>query len=80
VGHAVLNLGAGRRTKEDTIDPSVGATVHVAVGTRVQAGEPLVTIHAASEVDADAAEAMLRQAIQVGEGDVAPRPLFLDES
>ncbi len=80
VGHAVLNLGAGRRTKEDTIDPSVGAIVHVAVGTPVQAREPLVTIHAASEVDADAAEAMLRQAIQVGEGDVAPRPLFLDES
>ena len=80
VGHAVLNLGAGRRTKEDTIDPSVGAIVHVAVGTPVQIGEPLVTIHAASEADADAAEAMLRQAIQVGEGDVAPRPLFLDES
>lgn len=80
VGHAVLNLGAGRRTKEDVIDPRVGAIVHVAVGTRVQAGEPLVTIHAASEADADAAEAMLRQAIQVGEGEVAPRPLFLDES
>lgn len=80
VGHAVLNLGAGRRTKEDVIDPRVGAIVHVAVGTRVQAREPLVTIHTASETDADAAEAMLRQAIQVGEGDVAPRPLFLDES
>lgn len=79
VGHAVLNLGAGRRIKEDVIDPRVGAIVHVAVGTRVQAGEPLVTVHAASEADADAAEAMLRQAIQVGEGDVAPRPLFLDE-
>jgi len=80
VGHAVLNLGAGRRTKEDVIDPRVGAIVHVAVGTRVQAGEPLVTIHAASEADADAAEAMLRQAIQVGEAEVAPRRLFLDES
>lgn len=80
VGHAVLNLGAGRRTKEDVIDPRVGATVHVAVGTRVQAGDPLITIHAASEADADAAEAMLRQAIQVGEAEVAPRRLFLDES
>lgn len=80
VGHAVLNLGAGRRTKEDVIDPRVGAIVHVAVGTRVQAGEPLVTIHAASEADADAAEVMLRQAIQVGEAEVAPRRLFLDES
>ncbi len=80
VGHVVLNLGAGRRTKEDTIDPSVGAVVHVAVGTRVRAGDSLVTIHAASEADADAAEAMLRQAIKVGEAEVAPRPLFLDES
>jgi thymidine phosphorylase len=80
VGHAVLNLGAGRSTKEDVIDPRVGAIVHVAVGTRVQAGEPLVTIHSASEADADAAGAMLRQAIQVGEAEVAPRPLFLDES
>jgi pyrimidine-nucleoside phosphorylase len=78
VGHAVLNLGAGRRTKADQIDPRVGAEVHVAVGTPVAAGEPLVTIHAASEADADAAESLLREAIRVSDAEVAPRPLFLD--
>lgn len=78
VGHAVLNLGAGRRTKADQIDPRVGAEVHVAVGTPVAAGEPLVTIHAAGEADADAAESLLRGAIRVSDAGVTPRPLFLD--
>jgi thymidine phosphorylase len=50
----------------------------VAVGTPVAAGEPLVTIHAASEADADAAESLLREAIRVSDAEVAPRPLFLD--
>jgi pyrimidine-nucleoside phosphorylase len=45
VGSAVGRLGGGRRQKGDAIDVGVGATVHLAVGDAVAAGDALVTLH-----------------------------------
>ncbi len=45
VGVAGLLLGAGRETKESTIDPAVGLEVLAKIGDRVDAGQPLVEIH-----------------------------------
>lgn len=45
LGVAALMLGAGRATKESTIDLSVGIVLHKKVGDSVQAGESLLTIH-----------------------------------
>ena len=41
VGIAALVLGAGRRRKEDTVDPAVGVEMAVQVGDTVAVGEPL---------------------------------------
>lgn len=41
VGIAALVLGAGRRRKEDTVDPAVGVEMAVRVGDSVAAGDPL---------------------------------------
>ncbi len=41
VGVAALVLGAGRRTKEDAVDPSVGVELSCRVGDRVERGQPL---------------------------------------
>ncbi|RUL55092.1 pyrimidine-nucleoside phosphorylase [Lysinibacillus antri] len=49
VGVAAMLLGAGRATKESTIDLAVGLVLHKKVGDQVQEGESLVTIHANSE-------------------------------
>lgn len=49
LGIAAMLLGAGRRTKEDTIDYSVGLMLHKKVGDSVTAGEPLVTVYANSQ-------------------------------
>ena len=49
VGQAALHLGAGRRTKDDTIDHAVGIVLHAKRGDRVAEGEPLAEIHAATE-------------------------------
>lgn len=49
LGIAAMLLGAGRRTKEDTIDYSVGLMLHKKVGDSVAAGEPLVTVYANSQ-------------------------------
>ena len=40
LGIAALLLGAGRRTKEDTIDPSAGLVVDAYLGEEIEAGAP----------------------------------------
>ena len=45
IGHAVVELGGGRKRLEDRIDPGVGIAVHAKVGDRVVAGDPLATVH-----------------------------------
>lgn len=41
-----MQLGAGRATKEDIIDPAVGIVLRKKVGDKVAKGESLLTIHA----------------------------------
>jgi pyrimidine-nucleoside phosphorylase len=45
IGHAAMKLGAGRETKEDNIDLTVGIKVLKKVGDRVEAGEPYITLY-----------------------------------
>lgn len=49
IGTAAMLLGAGRATKESTIDLAVGLLLNRKVGDKVKAGESLVTIHANRE-------------------------------
>jgi pyrimidine-nucleoside phosphorylase len=41
IGLAACALGAGRQTKEDAIDPSVGLWARVKIGDRVEKGQPI---------------------------------------
>lgn len=45
VGVASMMLGAGRQTKEDDIDLSVGIVLNKKIGDKVETGESLLTIH-----------------------------------
>jgi pyrimidine-nucleoside phosphorylase len=45
LAHVALELGAGRRRAEDTVDPAVGIEIHVKRGQRVQEGETIATLH-----------------------------------
>ena len=45
LGDVVVELGGGRVVKGAPIDPLVGVRLHAKVGSRVEPGEPLVTIH-----------------------------------
>jgi pyrimidine-nucleoside phosphorylase len=57
LGIAGLHLGAGRRTKEDAVDPATGIVVEAAVGTAVIAGQPLCAVHLGPALAADPARA-----------------------
>ena len=67
VGVAVVGLGGGRRRASDGIDYAVGLSDVCHVGDEVNSDRPLAIIHAASDAAADAAEAELLAAVQIGE-------------
>ncbi|WP_282059737.1 pyrimidine-nucleoside phosphorylase [Bacillus pumilus] len=56
IGVAAMILGAGRATKEDEIDLSVGIMLNKKVGDRVEKGDSLVTLHANREDVANVVE------------------------
>jgi thymidine phosphorylase len=45
IGIAGVWLGAGRRTKEDAIDPAAGVVLAAREGGLVRRGQPLATLH-----------------------------------
>ena len=73
VGYASLELGAGRLRKEDRIDHSAGIVITAQVGDRVEAGEPLAVMHAATADLTVRAEERLRKAWRISEQET-PRP------
>ncbi|WP_082065542.1 thymidine phosphorylase [Agrobacterium arsenijevicii] len=55
LGMVVVELGGGRRKPSDTIDPSVGISDILPLGTKVEEGEPIAIVHAASKEEAERA-------------------------
>jgi pyrimidine-nucleoside phosphorylase len=67
IGRAIVELGGGRRTIEDEIDPSVGFVIPVKPGDRVRAGEPLASVFARDRAGVEVGFAALAEAIVIGE-------------
>lgn len=73
LGLAVVGLGGGRRVESDRINPAVGLTDVIRLGAMVAQNQPLCTIHAATEDDAQATAAVVLAAITIGDKpDVQP--------
>jgi pyrimidine-nucleoside phosphorylase len=78
IGLAALRLGAGRRTKEDAIDHSVGVLCLAKRGDRVSAGSALAEVHARTEEEARAAVDEVAAAYRLEAEPPPPRPIALD--
>jgi len=78
IGHAALELGAGRRTKEDTVDHAVGVVCRVKRGTSIAAGDLLAEVHARDEESAATAADAVRAAYEIGAEPPPPRGILLD--
>ena len=76
IGEAAVSLGAGRARMDDEIDPAAGIVMRRSVGDRVSAGDPVAEIHARTEADADAAARAVADALEIGDGAAAARPLI----
>jgi len=78
IGTAALELGAGRRTKEDAIDYGVGIVLHKKRGDAVGEGEPLAEIQARDADTAEKAKQEVLAAYELGGEPPPPRKVVLD--
>jgi len=67
VGLASVDLGAGRRTKDDPVDHAVGIVCLKKRGDAVEEGEPLAEIHAHDDAAAEAAASGVLSAYTIGD-------------
>lgn len=67
LGLAVVGLGGGRQVESDVINPAVGFSDVLPLGTRVEVGTPLLRLHAAREDAASVAEKAVKNAIVIGD-------------
>ena len=79
IGSAALHLGAGRRTKDDTIDHAVGIVCRRKRGDEVAAGELLAEVHAENEASAAEAVRAVLAAYELGDERPPSRAILLDE-
>ncbi len=76
IGLASQHTGAGRATKEDSVDLSAGIYVHKKIGDRVCKGDVLATLYGNDETKLDNALNEARAAFEIGEDPVQPPKLI----
>jgi pyrimidine-nucleoside phosphorylase len=75
IGGAAMLLGAGRRTKSDTIDLAVGLTLDVCTGMDIRKGQRIGAVHARSHNDAARCGAEVAASIRTDTLPVRPLPV-----
>ena len=76
IGSAALALGAGRAKKGDKIDPGSGIEVLVRAGDRIQKNQPIARLY--GEREAERAEQLVLEALEISDEPVEPPPAILD--
>ncbi len=77
IGLATMQLGGGRATKEDVIDPNVGIVLARKIGEEVAVGDVLATIYADHPITAEIRDAV-RLAFAIVPGKVDEPPIILE--
>jgi pyrimidine-nucleoside phosphorylase len=78
IGIASLELGGGRRTKDDEIDHAVGVVCSAKRGQTVEEGQVLADVHARDDASADAAVETVLAAYEIGEEAPPVKGILLD--
>lgn len=77
LGQAVIELGGGRKSLGQAIDPSVGLEMLVRIGDAVGRDQPLVNVFAHGNSRLAAAKNLIDRAIEVGQEEPTASPLIL---
>ncbi len=78
IGLASAMIGAGRDTKEDTIDPAVGVILEVKVGEKVEAGAVLCRLYYTKDDHLDEAAQLVEDAFRISSHAPEERELILE--
>jgi len=78
IGIAAMMLGAGRRTKDDVIDPTAGICMEKKVGDAVTAGEVLAVLHTSDACLLGGASALAAEAMTISAEKPPHRPHIID--
>jgi len=78
IGETSVDMGAGRKRKEDKIDQSVGMVIHHKVGDQIKAGDALFTLHAKDQASLKDAKERVLKAHQFSDSPCEPLPLFYE--
>ena len=78
IGQASSMIGAGRNTKEDSIDPAVGVILEVKVGQKIDPGSILCRIYHTSETNLEEAATLVEDAFKISQQPVEERDLILE--
>ncbi|MBV9761837.1 MAG: thymidine phosphorylase [Acidobacteriaceae bacterium] len=78
IGQASAMIGAGRNTKEDSIDPAVGVILEVKVGQKIDSGSILCRIYYTSEEHLEEAAELVEGAFRISQQPVDERDLILE--
>ena len=78
LGRVALDLGAGRRTKEDDVDHAVGIRCFAKRGDQVQSGQVLAAVYARDDDAAARALDEIRGLIAIADEPQPPRPIVLE--
>lgn len=76
LGMAVVELGGGRRHPSDQIDHRVGISNIVPLGTKVDEGQPIAMVHAASREDAERVVASVQRAYGISPTETRVGPVI----
>jgi pyrimidine-nucleoside phosphorylase len=76
IGWAVQRLGAGRARPGDPVSAHAGLEMHVKLGDRVAAEQPLATLFSEDAALLEEPEAMLRETLRIGAEPPEPIPLI----
>jgi pyrimidine-nucleoside phosphorylase len=75
VGWAVQRLGAGRERAGEPVEAHAGLEMHVKLGAKVEAGQPLATLFAEEEGRFAEPERLLAESLTIGDAPTAVPPL-----
>ncbi|MET0607079.1 MAG: thymidine phosphorylase [Beijerinckiaceae bacterium] len=78
LGLAVVALGGGRVRADHAIDPAVGLTDLVGLGTDVRDGRPLAIVHAPDEDRFERAAKLIRNSYVIGDAPPTMSPLIME--
>jgi pyrimidine-nucleoside phosphorylase len=78
IGQASAMIGAGRNTREDSIDPAVGVILEVKVGQKIDAGSILCRIYYTNEEHLEEAAELVEDAFRISQQPVDERDLILE--